>query len=336
MNIYEIAQKAGVSRSTVSRVINGEGYVSEEARQKVMRVIEEENYVPNPAARALVTKRTQVIGIVIPDTIKNILDTENSHYYSGLLQGITEEAHLRDFATLLWVGHESEDRGMFHRRILKSQLMDGVLVVSSVVGEEQLVRQLNDHKKPWVLIGRPVQYAESINFVGIDNVAASEEAVSYLLSTGRRRVATITGKMDNIDSAERLQGYRQALASQNMPVDSDLIVEGCFSRECGYVSMNVLLQRKVDAVFAASDLIASGALQAIQDAGLLVPDDIALVGFDDQPIATRLKPALTTVRQSVTDKGAQATAVLLNLIEGRIEPPVQIYLPTQLVIREST
>lgn len=336
MNIYEIAKKAGVSRSTVSRVINGEGYVSEEARQKVMRVIEEENYVPNPAARALVTKRSQVIGIVIPDTIKNILNTENSYYYSALLQGITAEAHLRDFATLLWVGHESEDRGVYHRRILKSQLMDGVLVVASVAGEDQLLRQLSDNKKPWVLIGRPVHEIESVSYVGIDNAAASEEAVRHLLSRGRRRIGTITGTMDNIDSRERLKGYKQALATANLPVDPDLIVEGCFSRNCGYDSMKILLERGVDAVFAASDLIAAGALQAIQDAGRRVPDDVALVGFDDLPIASQLKPALTTVRQSVAEKGEQATAILLNLIEGRIAPPVQTLLPTQLIVRESS
>ncbi len=336
MNIYEIAKKAGVSRSTVSRVINGEGYVSEEARQKVMRVIEEENYVPNPAARALVTKRSQVIGIVIPDTIKNILDTENSYYYSALLQGITAEAHLRDFATLLWVGHESEDKGIYHRRILKSQLMDGVLVVASVTGEDQLLRQLSDNKKPWVLIGRPVHEIESVSFVGIDNAAASEEAVRHLLSRGRRRIGTITGKMDNIDSRERLQGYKQALAAANLPLDPNRIVEGCFSRNCGYASMKILLERGIDAVFAASDLIAAGALQAIQDAGLRIPDDVALVGFDDLPIASQLKPTLTTVRQSVAEKGEQATAILLNLIEGRIAPPVQTLLPTQLIIRESS
>lgn len=336
MNIYEIAKKAGVSRSTVSRVINGEGYVSEEARRKVTQVIEEENYVPNPAARALVTKRNQIIGIVIPDTIKSILDTENSHYYSTLLQGITEEAHLRNFATLLWVGHDAEEEGVYHKRVLKNQLMDGVLVVASISSESQLLRQLIENKKPWVQIGRPVQFAESVSYVGVDNVKAAEQAVKHLLFAGRRRVGTLTGTMNNADSQDRLQGYIQALTSMNLPVDPDLIFKGCFSRDCGYTGMKALLQHNVDAVFAASDLIAVGALQAIQEAGLRVPDDIAIIGFDDLPIATQSKPALTTIRQPIAEKAQQATSVLLNLIERRIEPPVQILLPTQLVIREST
>lgn len=114
MNIYDIAPKAGVSRSTVSRKITSEGYISEAARQKVTRVTEEENYVPNPAARALVTKRTQIIGIGIPNTIKSILATENSHYYSMLLQGITDEAYMRNFVTLHWVGHDAEDEGAYY------------------------------------------------------------------------------------------------------------------------------------------------------------------------------------------------------------------------------
>lgn len=335
MNIYEIAKKAGVSRSTVSRVLNGEGYVSEDARKRVTEVIEAENYVPNPVARALVTKRNQIIGIVIPDTIKSILDTENSHYYSTLLQGITEEAHLRNYATLLWVGHETEDEREYYKRLLKNHLMDGLLLVASVSRESQLLNQLIANKRPWVQIGRPLQNPESVSYVGVDNVKAAEQAVKYLLFGGRRRIGTITGFLDNADSQDRLLGYTQALASMGIPVDPKLIIKGGFSRDWGYTGMKALLQEGVDAVFAASDLIAVGAMQAIQEAGRRIPDDIAIIGFDDLPVATQLKPSLTTIRQPIAEKAAQATSVLLGLIEGTMEPPVQILLPTQLIIRES-
>lgn len=335
MNIYEIAKKAGVSRSTVSRVINGEGYVSEEARKKVNDVIEAENFVPNPAARALVTKRNQIIGIVIPDPIKNILDTENSHYYSTLLQGITEEAYAQNYATLLWAGNAAEEKTAYHKRVLKNHLMDGLLLVASMSTESQLLGQLIENKKPWVQIGRPLQYTELTSYVSVDNVKAAEQAVKHLLFSGRQRVGTITGTPDNADSQDRLTGYRQAHASLDLPVDENLIARGRFSREWGYSSMKALLQQRVDGVFAASDLIAVGALQAIQDAGLRVPDDIALIGFDDLPIATQSRPALTTVRQPIAEKAARATSVLLDLIERRLEAPVQVLLPTQLIIRES-
>lgn len=336
MNIYEIAKKAGVSRSTVSRVLNGEGYVSEEARKKVTAVIEAENFVPNPAARALVTKRNQIIGIVIPDTIKNILDTENSHYYSTLLQGITEEAYAQNYATLLWAGSASEDKADYHRRVLRNHLMDGLLLVASISTESLLLGQLIASNKPWVQIGRPMQFADSISYVGVDNVAAGEQVVKHLLASGRRRVGTITGTPDNADSQDRLTGYRVALASAGMPVDERLIAGGRFSREWGYSSMKLLIAQKVDGVFAASDLIAIGALQAIQEAGLRVPDDIALVGFDDLPIATQARPTLTTVRQPIAEKAARAATVLLDLIERRAEGPVQVLLPTQLIVRESS
>ncbi len=335
MNIYDIARKAGVSRSTVSRVLNGEGYVSDKTRQKVLAVIEAENFTPNPAARTLVTNRSEVIGIVIPDSLKNILATENSHYYSTLLQGITEESHQRDYATLLWVGHASETETTYYQRILRNRLMGGLLIVASVAGSSFLVKQLIRNQTPFVQIGRPMEFLEQINYVGVDNVKAAEQAVKHLLSLGRRRVGTITGTPDNADSQDRVEGYRQALRSMGFAIEDDLIAEGGFSKDWGYTGMKKLLRHNVDAVFAASDLIAVGALQAIQEIGLKVPEDIALVGFDDLPLATQVTPNLTTIRQPIAQIAAKAAQLLLDLIEGRVSGPLQVLLPTQLIIRES-
>jgi LacI family transcriptional regulator len=335
MNILEIAKKAGVSRSTVSRVLTGEGYVSETTRQRVMEIIEAENFTPNAAARALVTKRTQIIGIVIPDPIKNILATENSHYYSTLLQGITEEAHLRDYATLLWVGHASEAETSYYKRILKNRSMDGLLIVASVSSEAMLLNHLLKNKTHFVQIGRPMYTPEAISYVAVDNVKAAEQAVKHLLGMGRRRIGTITGTLENADSQDRLRGYERALASMGITPDPTLIIKGGFSRDWGYAGMKELLRYRVDAVFAASDLIAIGALAALEEQGLRVPDDVAIVGFDDLPFATYAKPALTTIRQPIAEKAAQAASLLLDLIEGRVEGPVQLVLPTQLIIRES-
>jgi DNA-binding LacI/PurR family transcriptional regulator len=185
------------------------------------------------------------------------------------------------------------------------------------------------------MIGRPLHLEEYTSFVAVDNVQAARQIVHHLISLNRRRIATITGSMENIDGQDRLLGSKIALESAGIPFDPNLVIEGRFNREAGYMCMKQLLSKDVDAVFAASDIVAVGAMQAIHDAGLIVPDDIAVVGFDDLPTALQTKPQLTTVRQPVSQKGAQATSLLLDFVEGIIEGPVQKLLPTQLVIRQS-
>lgn len=335
MNLEQVAQKAGVSRATVSRVINDEQYVREETRQKVLRVIEEEGYAPNAAARALAKRQTEVIGIVVPDTLENILVNDNPYYYPIVLQGITNAAHSDDYATLLWMLHSSEDERRYYQRILKNRLMDGLLIVASVTTESFLIDELQRIKFPFVIISQPPRSYEGISYVGIDNVAAAQEAVHHLAQLGRKCIGTITGKMHNREAQDRLRGYEQGIKLSGLPYDETLVVEGAFSRDSGYNGMKYLLDQGVDAVFAASDVMAVGALEAIQEAGLHVPEDIAIVGFDDLPLATQVKPTLTTIRQPIAKKAAIATSTLIGLIEGRMQAPVQVLLPTQLVIRNS-
>lgn len=336
MNLEDIAKKAGVSRSTVSRVINNEGYVSEATRSKVMAVVEEVGFAPNPAARALVTQRNEVIGIVVPDPLQELLGTDNPYYYSTLLQGITDAAHVRDYATLLWVGHSTEDEQRYYQRILKNRLMDGLLIVASLSSEDLLVSSLLRSRMPFVTIGRPLQALEAISYVSVDNVHAAQQAVQHLISLGRRRIGTITGTPANVDSHDRLLGYGQALRTAGIKVRPEWVIEGRFNRDAGYQAMKQLLHQDIDGLFAASDVVAIGAMQAIQEAGLRVPEDIAVIGFDDIPLAAQVQPALTTIRQPIAQKSAQAVSILLDLIEGRVEGPIQVLLPTQLVIRESS
>lgn len=335
MNLEHIAQKAGVSRATVSRVINNEQYVSEKTREKVLRVIEEEGYVPNAAARALVKQQNQVIGIVVPDTLEDILINDNPYYYPLVLQGIANAAHAEDYATLLWMLHSTDDRERYYQRFLKNRLMDGLLIVASLISESFLIRQLQKNRMPFVIISQPPRGYDGISYVGIDNITAAQEAVRHLAQLGRRRIGTITGKLDNRDGKDRLVGYEQGMKLSGLPYSPQLVAEGRFSRQTGYLGMKQLLEQGVDAVFAASDVMAVGAYQAIQEAGLRIPDDIAVVGFDDLPLATQIKPALTTVHQPIAQKAAIATSTLIGLIEGRMHAPIQVSLPTQLVIRES-
>jgi DNA-binding LacI/PurR family transcriptional regulator len=298
----------------------------------VWTVIERVGYVPDPLARGMVTRRTQVIGVVIPASWSAIF--KDSAYFPTLLDGISETTYANDYGMLLWVGQPSEDEGLFHKRIAKNRLMDGLIIASATTTNQRtFIDQLLKLKTPFVMVERPVYRAEQVSYVTIDNFQASQAVVNHLISLGRRRIGTITGRMDNVDSQDRLRGYETALALAGLP--NDLVVEGTFSNESGYLGMKSLLERGVDAVFAGTDLMAIGASQAIADAGLRIPDDIALVGFDDLRHAVEATPQLTTIRHPIHEKGALAARMLLDLIEGKTDSPQHILLPTELTIRKS-
>lgn len=335
MNLEDIAKRAGVSRSTVSRVVNGEAYVSEKTRKKVLAVIEDVGFSPNPAGRMLVTQRTRVIGIVIPYPLQYVFSGDDPYYYTTVLQAITDVSYGRDYATLLWVGNAREDDERFYQRILRNRLMDGLVIVASVIGEELLLRHLLKNGTLFTLVGRPLNYEDKISYATIDNVAGAEQIVTHLINTGRKRVAIITGESDNVDAQERLQGYKNALVAAQLPEDPELIVEAKFTRSRGYHGMKQLLEKNVDGVFASSDLMGIGAIEAIHEAGLRVPEDIAVVGFDDFPVAAQSSPGLTTIRQPIVKKTALATEILLDMLDGKFTGPKQVILPTQLVIRQS-
>ena len=332
MNLEDIARKAGVSRSTVSRVVNNDRYVSERTRKQVQRVIDQERFQPNHAARALVKRRTEIIGVVIPNNV-NVFFTDNS-YFPMLLQGIGEAAHERDHAMLLWLGQGNEDSDRFIRKITSSRMMDG-LIIASLTSDHPLFQHLLDLKFPVVMVDRPSGYEAQISYVTVDNVRGAETAVRHLIAQGRRRIAHITGHLTIADGQERLQGYKNALRKAGLQVNDDLIAEGQFTHEHGYLGMKRLLEHRPDGVFAPGDTAAVGAMQAIREAGLRVPEDIAVVGFDDLDVATQVSPQLTTIRQPVQQKGAYAARLLIDLIEQKYDAPQHVVLPTELVIRQS-
>jgi len=340
ISLVDVAERAGVSRSTVSRVVNKDEYVSESTRQVVLKAIKELGYVPNVAARSLRTQRTQVIAVVMPDPLSHIFSTDNPHYYSALIQTISEVAQARDYAMLLWVGPLDGEREQYYDNILKKRIMDGLIIAASVDDEDFFVDELLSLQMPFVVIGRPMTmtHADQVSYISIDNVKAAEQGVDFLVSQGYRRIAKIAGNWNNADSKERVDGYKNALHRHGLPVDPDLIKVDTFSRQAGYRQMHALLAENhdIDAVFAGSDIIALGALDALGELGLRVPDDIALLGFDDMPEAANVEPPLTTIRQSITGKAEQATQLLLDLIEGRVEAPKHILLPVELIQRAST
>ena len=332
MNIEEIAKLAGVSRSTISRVLNNRSDVSERTRQKVMRVIEENNYRPNPAARTLVTQHTRVIGILVPHSVVSFA----SPYLPTLLQGIGDTAHERDYATLPWWGQYGAEEERFTRRILhKNQLMEGLIVAFHSV-DNVLISRMIETQIPFVMVERPTQFIDQISYVTIDNEAGAYAAVEHLISLGRCRIGHISGPMERVDGIDRLNGYRRALEKHHIPYNPDLVIEGQFDINGGYEGMREMLKRGVDAVFAGNDDTAAGALQAMREAGTRVPADVALVGFDDLEPALGFRTELTTIHQPVRQKGAAAASMLLDIIEGTVSIPQRVILPVHLIVRQTT
>ncbi len=332
MNLEDIARKANVSRSTVSRVINDDPHVSEGTRKRVLAVIEQEQFQPNPAARALVTRRSNIIGVTIPQTV-NVFFGDNS-YFPMLLQGIAEAANKHNRAMLLWLAEREESREPFARRVIRHREPDG-LIVTSVVVHDPLFETLLRQNRRFVMVETPPAHTDRVSYVTVDNHAAARAAVDHLVAIGRRRIAHITGDMLIQDAIDRLAGFRQALQAHGL-LDENLIIQGRFNAEWGYQKMNELLPRHPDAVFCGGDTIAIGAMRAVQDAGLTVPDDVALIGFDDLDVAMQVRPQLTTIRHSVQHVGFTAAQLLISLIDGEVEHPQRIVLPAELIVRGST
>ena len=323
----DLAELSGVSRATVSRVING-GPVSEETRRRVLEVIEGTNYRPNLAARSLASGRTGVVGVVMHVDPPVLFEDP---YFVALLHGVTDVLADRASGMMLWLGNRSKEETL--SRILGSGLMDGVIVSADNL-DDPLVDGLLTSDLPTVLIGHR-RSDRTASYVDIDNVGAADAVTTHLIDIGRRRIGHLTGRRGSVAGEDRLDGYQRAMARAGLDGE-DLVVEGDFTHPTGVKAAVELLDRGVDAIFCANDATASGALETIKGAGLGVPNDVALAGFDDLPVASDLDPPLTTIRQGVHAQGRESAYALLSLLEGPEGGPRRVLLPTELVIRQST
>ncbi|MFJ4897087.1 MULTISPECIES: LacI family DNA-binding transcriptional regulator [unclassified Streptomyces] len=330
--LEEVAARAGVGRGTASRVINGSPRVSARTREAVEAAVAELGYVPNRAARALAGNRTDAIALVVPESESRFFAEP---YFSDIVRGVGAALADTEMQLLLTlVGGDRERRRL--AQYLTAHRVDGVLLVS-VHADDPLPDLLEQLGMPAVMNGRR-SAAEPLPSVDSDNFEGARGAVQHLVSRGRRSIATITGRLDVYASQGRLDGYRKALADAGLEPDERLIAPADFSEEGGVRAMRELLARRpdVDAVFAASDLMAAGARQVLREAGRRIPDDVALIGFDDSAVARHMDPALTSVRQPIEEMGRTMTRVLLGLIAGESDERPQIVLPTELVVRDSS
>lgn len=331
-NLEDIARLSGVSRSTVSRVINNHPNVSSRTRQRVEEVIERYNYQPNAAARALASQRSNVIGVLIPHIVSAVF---SDPFFPLLLQSISSFASQLDYDVTLWLT-STEENGNILNRVLGNRLLDGLIVASAVV-DDPILEKLQERGKPFVLIGHPsVHHYTSANYIDVENEMGARLMTEYLIKSGRRRIAIIPGRDELPSNQDRLVGYANTLEEYDIPADPNLVGPfGNFTEVGGYQSMKHLLNQNIDAVFCASDFMAFGAIRAIREAGLRIPDDVAVAGFDDMPGTESHHPPLTTVRQPIGQLGTKAAQILIDILEGNIEQPYQELLPVELVIRES-
>ncbi|WUH95942.1 LacI family transcriptional regulator [Streptomyces sp. NBC_00433] len=333
--LEEVALRAGVGRGTVSRVINGSPRVSDRAKAAVEAAIAELGYVPNRAARALAGNRTDAIALVIPEPETRLFAEP---YFSDIIRGIGAELADTDMQLLLTLIRTPKERARF-AQYLAAHRVDGVLLVS-VHEDDPLPDLLEQLEMPAVLNGRRSDL-ESVSYVDADNVGGARAAVAHLIARGRRQVATITGPPDMYVARSRLDGYRQAVEAAAGGLDSGfdaaLVARGDFTEEGGRRAMRELLVRRpgIDAVFAASDVMAAGARAVLRDTGRRVPDDVALIGFEDSAIARHMDPALTSVRQPTEEMGRTMARVLLEEIAERESVRRHVVLATELVQRDS-
>lgn len=324
--IKDVALAAGVSVATVSRAMNGHSSVRPETSARILAVMRELRYTPHGAAQSLVTRRTRTIGVLLPDM--------HGEFFSELIRGIDTAARMQHLHLLLSSSHGDLADTTAALKAMRGRV-DG-LIVMAPTATAQFFHDFLPDTLPSVLINA-ANDAGPHRCVRIDNYGGAAEMVRHLHRSGRRRIAFIAGPHDNNDAAERLRGFRETMRAL-APDDSPLIIRGDFNEPSGIRAGQqiVALAERPDAVFAANDMMAIGCMFALADAGVRVPDDIAVVGYDDIPIARLVRPALTTVSVPIADLGTVALERLVNAMEGS-EPArgEETLLRTKVQVRSS-
>jgi LacI family transcriptional regulator len=325
----DLAEISGVSRATVSRVING-GSVSPATRQRVLDVIESTNYRPNLAARNLASGRSGVVGVVMHGGAPvSFWDA----YFSQLLTGICGSLTSSAAGMMLWLGDRTKEETLDH--ILGMGMLDGVIVTADTI-DDPLVDGLRASDMPVVLVGHR-RADRDASYVDVDHEAAAEAITDHLIQSGRAHPIHITGRPNSVSGRDRALGFRKSLRKAGIPTEGT-VVPGDYTDESGYNAVQRLLEegRTFDALFCGNDNSARGTYKALLGAGLTVPDDVAVAGFDDLEFAAQLDPPLTTVRQGVEEIGHEAARTLLSLLDNPESGPRRVLLPTELVVRRST
>jgi DNA-binding LacI/PurR family transcriptional regulator len=327
--VHDVAAAAGVSRGTVSRVLNG-GYVSASARAAIEAAIAEVGYAPNTAARNLVMQRSQAVGFLVLEPPGLLLEDPN---IGAIMLGTNAVLSAADYQMVNLVVDSARDIERI-TKYLSGGFVDGAVIVSAKANDP-ITRVVGDLRLPATFVGHPPDLQPGIPFVGIDNIGSARAITERLAGTGRQRIGMIAAALDRDSGADRLTGFRKALGRR---FDPTLVAQVDFyDYASGMAGMRTLLDREpgIDGVFATSDAVAAGALQVLREAGRTVPDDVGIVGFDDSPWATRTNPPLSTVHQPAKDVGARAADLLLDQLNGKTPDATGLFLPTPIIWRAS-
>lgn len=325
MNIGDIAEMAGVSRAAVSRYLNG-GYISAEKKERIRRIIEETGYTPSVMARTLRTKKTRLIGVVVPRIHSDAI----SSVVTGIGKGLGEAS----YEMLLGVTDNLPGKELEFLQIFSRDRVDGIILLGTVLTAEH--RELLAHMEiPVVLVG---QRLESCTSIYHEDREAARNLTAHILGRGRRNIGFIGVMAEDVAAgAERLAGYEEALKEAGEAVRPEFRITADFSQESGFSKMEELLGRapSLDAVICATDNIAVGAMMHLKEAGKRIPEDLMLAGFGDNRVSRVTTPALTTVHYSYEESGELAASEILNMLSGNRTDPRQISLACSLVTRES-
>ncbi len=326
--LKDVAKRAGVAPITASRAINDSGYVSDKTRKRVAAAVEELGYVPNRVARSLRSKQTQTLALVLTDI--------TNPFWTTVARGVEDVANADGFSVILGNTDESESKEYGYVRVLLQKQVDGFLLVPAHSASRS-VTLIQKQKVPLVVLDRAV--SAPVDTVRSDSVGGAYELTCHLLSLGHRRIAMLSGPREVSTAADRVAGYRRALTEVEITPDEHIVIYGAFTQPGGYdMTQEVLqFQPRPTALFAANNFIAVGAFRALREASLQVPEDMALVAFDDIPLTFTMEPFLTVAAQRAYEMGQAATRLLLKrLTEEEPTGPEEILLPTDLVVRRSS
>jgi LacI family transcriptional regulator len=329
VTIKDVAKQANVSISTVSRVINKSKPVSDEVRERVEEVIEELGYKPNPIARSLVMKKTNLLGVIVPDI--------SSFFIGEVLNAIEQIAKIYDYDIILCNSYADLQQEMKYLNLLKEKHVEGIVFISFKI-EDEHKKFIKDNQLPVVMINRYVEDIDMLS-VTIDHEKAAYEATKHLIETGNKTIVLIrNGYSDDVFMNDQLIGYKKALEENDIAFDETLVYDGIFKIDGAYdIVNNIIEQGEVpDAIFATSDDTAVGAMNCLMDHGFKIPEDIQVAGFHNTKIANLFRPKLTAISQPIFDIGSVATRMLIKKINDEpIEGQIKI-MPHALVVREST
>jgi LacI family transcriptional regulator len=325
--IKDVAELAKVHPSTVSRVINGDSRISEKTKNKVLLIIKKLGYTPNAIARGLKTKRTYTLGMLIPDI--------TNPFFAELARGVEDAASKNSFNIILCNTDDKLKKERTYLEILREKRVDGLILGTSHIRDKSIL-ELEKKKFPYILISRNVERLNK-NCIIIDDLVGGMMATEYLIKLGHHRIAHISGPLKTRSGLNRLKGYQLALKKFKIEYNDELVGEGDFRIRGGYQVMKRFLKltKPPTAIFAANDLLALGAMQAIQKKNFYIPEDFSIIGFNDIELASFVYPSLTTIRQPILEMGNLAVKMLLNIIIDGEFNQKRVILQPKLIIRGS-